>query len=107
MTYRVRWTQAAEDDLTAIVDYIASDSPDTALEIFMRIRTMAEELVDVPERGRIMPELQNHGIFQYRELLPTPWRVLYRIEEKNVFVLSVIDGRRDLEHLLLERVSRV
>ncbi len=107
MTCRVRWTKTAEDDLAAIVDYIANDSPEAALVIFTRIRTLAEELVDFPERGRVVPELQKQGIFQYRELLPKPWRIMYRIEEENVFVLSVIDGRRDLEYLLLERVSRV
>jgi plasmid stabilization system protein ParE len=104
--YHVRWTETAENDLTGIIDYIARDSPITALEIFTQIRTLAEELVDYPERGRIVPELRKHGIFQYRELLPTPWRVMYRIEENNVYVTAVIDGRRDLETILLERLSR-
>lgn len=105
-TFRVRWTDITEDDLTAIIDYIAIENVESALTVFHRLRDVANELYEFPERGRIVPELQIHGIFHYRELLPTPWRVIYRIEEKTVFVAAVIDGRRDLEHILLERLSR-
>lgn len=107
MMYHVRWTETAEDDLSSIVDYIAGENPDDALEVFLNITALAEDLAAHPERGRIVPELRKHGVFQYRELLPTPWRVMYRIEEMTVFVTAVIDGRRDLEQLLLERVGRM
>ena len=46
------------------------------------------------------------GIIQYRELIKAPWRVIYRIDGNTVYVTSVFDGRRNLEDLLLERVSR-
>lgn len=105
--YRIRWTEIAEEDLAAIVEYIATDSPDAASAVFDRIRSLADELVSFPERGRIVPELYKYGISQYRELLPSPWRLIYRIEEGVVFVMAVIDGRRDLEDLLLERIGRI
>ena len=104
--YSVKWTQIAEDDLVAIVDYIAADNPDAALSIFDRIRTLAKELVSFPERGRVVPELQRFGISQYRELLPAPWRLIFRIGDGEVFVVAVFDGRRDLEDILLERIIR-
>ena len=50
-------------------------------------------------------ELQDQGILQYRELVISPWRVLYRISEKNVFVLSVLDSRRNIQDILLKRLT--
>lgn len=105
--YRVRWTEIAEEDLVAIVEYIASNNPDNALAVFDRIRSLADELVSFPERGRIVSELYKYGISQYRELLPSPWRLIYRIGEDVVFVMAVIDGRRDIEDILLERIGRI
>lgn len=104
---RVTWTGIAEEDLTAIVEYLAQDNPDAALTVFDRIRSAAEELVTFPERGRIVPELYKYGISQYRELLPTPWRIIYRAGEDVAIIMAVIDGRRDQEDILLERIGRV
>ena len=42
--------------------------------------------------------------YQYRELIEPPWRIVYRIESESVLVLGVLDGRRDLKSLLLERL---
>jgi hypothetical protein len=39
----------------------------------------------------------------YRELIELPWRIIYKIEEDKVFVLAVIDGRRNMEDILLDR----
>ena len=102
--YSVLWTKTAEQDLGNIIDYIAQDSPDRALEILHMIRTSASALTSMPERGRIVPELKVHGISTYRELVISPWRMIYRTEGKNVIILTVIDGRRNLEDILLDRL---
>jgi addiction module RelE/StbE family toxin len=102
--YSVLWTKTAARDLENIIDYIARDSRDRAIEILQAIRTAASALTSMPERGRIVPELQVHGISTYRELVIPPWRLIYRTEGKNVISLSVIDGRRNLEDILLERL---
>jgi toxin ParE1/3/4 len=102
--YSVLWTKTAEQDL---VNYIARDSADRALEILQAIRTAASALTSMPERGRIVPELKAHGIATYRELVISPWRLIYRTEGKNVIILTVIDGRRNLEDILLDRLQRL
>ena len=102
--YSVLWTKTAEQDLGNILDYIAQDSPDRALEILHMIRTSASALTSMPERGRIVPELKVHGISTYRELVISPWRMIYRTEGKSVIILTVIDGRRNLEDILLDRL---
>jgi toxin ParE1/3/4 len=42
----------------------------------------------------------------WRELVVRPYRIVYRIRKDIVMVGAVIDGRRDLEDLLLERLTR-
>ncbi|MGB4548453.1 MAG: type II toxin-antitoxin system RelE/ParE family toxin [Syntrophales bacterium] len=102
--YSILWTKTAEQDMSRIIDYIGRDSLDRALEIFHAIQTSATALNSLPERGRIVPELKVHGISTYRELVISPWRLIYRIEGKRVFILTIIDGRRNLEDILLERL---
>ena len=103
--YDVIWSNIAENDLKNIVDYIADDSPPNALKIIKRIKQKASSLYIFPERGRIVPELRDQGILQYRELVISPWRILYRISEKSVLVFSVLDSRRNIEDILLTRLT--
>ncbi len=104
--YEVIWSEPAESDLREIIGYIADDNPLNARRILKKIKRTASALDLSPERGRIVPELKKYGILQYRELILKPWRILYRISENKVFVLSVIDGRRNIEDILLNRMIR-
>jgi len=104
--YDVRWSDTAENDLISIVEYIAADSPSKPSEIFETIGKKASNLYTFPERGRVVPELRDQGITQYRELIIAPWRIIYRISEKRVYVLSVLDSRRNVEDILLQRLIR-
>ena len=103
--YQVIWSKIAENDLKNIIEYIADDIPPNALKIFKSVKQKASSLNTFPERGRIVPELHDQGILQYRELVISPWRILYRITEMNVFVLSVMDSRRNIEDILLKRLT--
>jgi plasmid stabilization system protein ParE len=102
--YDVRWAETSEEDLKGIVEYIAGDSPSRAYEVFKEIKQRAASLYTLPDRGRIAPELQDQGITQYRELIVPPWRIIYRISETSVYVLSVLDSRRNVEDILLKRL---
>ena len=101
--YKVEWASVAEDDFRRIIDYTAIDSPGNALQMLERIRQKVSALYTLPERGRIVPELQRHGISIYRELIVGPWRIIYRISDKPVYILSVIDSRQNVEDILLNR----
>jgi len=105
-TYKVHWAGIAEEDLANIILYIARDSPTKARSVFERIKEKASSLTKFPERGRIVPELQDQGLFLYRELILTPWRIIYRVEVKKVYVLSVIDSRQNVEDILLKRLTK-
>ncbi len=102
--YKIEWAEVAEEDLEGIVEYIAEDSPANALKILKKIKQKASSLYTLPERGRIVPELQDQGILIYRELIISPWRIIYRISEIKVYVLSVLDARQNVEDILLKRL---
>ena len=101
--YKVVWANVAESDVKDIIESISIDNPQNALKILKKIKQKASELYTLPERGRIVPELQNQGILQYRELVIPPWRLIYRVAERKVFVLSLLDSRRNVEDILFKR----
>ena len=100
----ILWAGVAENDLKEIIEYIAIDSPADALRIFKKIKQKASSLYTLPERGRIVPELQEQGILLYREWVIPPWRIVYRISEMRGYVLSVLDARQNVEDILLKRL---
>jgi len=101
--FTVSWTETAFRDLENIIDYISPDNIDVALDKYNLIKKEALKLSSFPKRGRIVPELQAHNIITYREIIINPWRIIYRIDHNTVYVLSVFDGRRNFEDILLER----
>ncbi len=103
--YQIVWAEIAESDLKEIIEYISNDSSDKALPILDKLKQCASSLYAFPERGRVVPELQDQGIYIYRELIVPPWRIVYRISAKEIYVLSVLDSRRNVEDILLERLT--
>ena len=104
--YTVYWTKIAQDDLIEIIEYISLDNLNTAEEIFEKFKKQTIKLENFPERGRTVPELDFHNISNYRELIITPWRIVYRIEGQKVHILSMIDSRRNFEDIILKRLLR-
>jgi toxin ParE1/3/4 len=104
-TYKIHWANVAENDLIEIIEYISIDSPADALKILPKIKKMASSLHSLPERGRVVPELQDQGILIYREIVIQPWRIIYRIADNDVYVLTVVDARRNVEDILLKRLA--
>jgi len=104
--YQVQWASVAQIDLKQFIDYITLEIPGNALQILAKIKRKASDLYTLPDRGRIVPELKEQGINFYREIIVPPWRIIYRISDSNVFVLSVIDSRRNVEDILLNRFIR-
>lgn len=106
MNFSVFWTDTAQGDLFALVEHIYPDSPQNARAIFHTIRERAESLKRFPERGRVVPELADIGLFIYRELIIERWRLIYKINNDHVFVTALFDSRQNLEDILFQRLIR-
>lgn len=102
--FKVIWAVSAVQDLESIIAYIAKDSPANARKILSKIKKSVSDLYHSPHRGRFVPELQSQGILLYRELVIAPWKVMYRVSENTVLVLSVFDSRQNIEDVLLNKL---
>lgn len=100
------WSDAARDDLRAIVFHIAHDSPGNARDVAGRLQRRADALAALPARGRIVPELRRMGERRFREVTEGSWRILYLVEGSCVGVVAVVDGRRDVQAWLNEQAAR-
>lgn len=102
--YAVVWTEVAARDLERLASYLIEETPLRAEEIVDRIISRAESLESMPRRGRTPPELRGVGDRAWREVQEPPWRIIYRISGQTVEIHGVLDGRRSLEDILMERV---
>jgi toxin ParE1/3/4 len=105
--YNVLFENSAEDDLYDIYTYVAiNDSVERADKLFAVLRKSCYKLKTMPLRGRIPSELFEVGIVEFREVGFKPYRIFYSIENNNVFVHCILDGRRDIQTILQERYLR-
>jgi toxin ParE1/3/4 len=102
--YNVLIPTSVTNDLQEIVDYISEDNASIALAILDRLEKKINSLKVYPDRGRVVPELLVQNIIEYHELIESPWRIIYKIVESEVFILTVIDGRRNVQDILLRKL---
>ena len=105
--YRVRLANEAEQDLIDIYRYVAThDSVEAADYLLDELETLCSKLSSLPQRGHVPPELERVAVTAYREVHFKPYRVVYEIIGREVFVHCVLDGRRDMQSLLERRLLR-
>jgi toxin ParE1/3/4 len=105
MPFKVLLTTDAARDLDELYDYIAlHDAPRKADYVLEQIEKAFSNLSRFPERGAYPKELLAVGIREYREIFFKPYRIIYRVMDKNVYVLLIVDGRRDMQSLLQRRL---
>ena len=93
----VRWTPQAAEDLAAIRDFIARDSPRYATLVVERIVTAVDILEQFPLSGRIVPERSREDL---RELVRPPYRIVYRVLEDRLDIVMVFRSSREIPDVL-------
>jgi toxin ParE1/3/4 len=89
---KATWSEPAVADLVAIHDYIARDSPHYARRFVEKLIAAAEPLESFPQLGRIVSE----GDGRHREILIRAYRLIYRVEGEEIFIVTVVHGSRNL-----------
>jgi toxin ParE1/3/4 len=87
----IRWTPQAADDLQAIHDFIARDSPRYARAEVERIVAAVDQLEVFPQSGRVVPEHRREDV---RELIERPYRIVYRTRSEAVIILMIFRASR-------------
>ncbi len=105
--YDVIFDQDAEDDLFDIYAFVAlNDSVEKADRLFSALRRSCLAIRKLPLRGNILTELAEIGVVEFREHHYKPFRIIYSIESTTVSGHCVLDGRRDIQDILQERLLR-
>jgi len=90
---RIIWSPLAVDRASEIADYIAQDKPTAAEKWVNTVFSKVEQLKSSPEIGRIAPEINS---LQFRELIYGNYRIIYRIEKKQISILTIRHGKQIL-----------
>jgi plasmid stabilization system protein ParE len=85
------WTRRARQDLVAIGDYIARDNPVAAGRWVGSLILAVENAAANPLAGRIVPEIGREDL---REVLRGNYRIVYRVEDTTLQILTVFEGHR-------------
>jgi len=91
---RVVWTEHAYSQLDEAMAFIARDRPETAIAWLERILDKGASLAEFPDRGRVVPETSRQDV---RELVISPYRLVYRRDPDMVTITMVVHGRRRLD----------
>lgn len=83
---KIFWSPLAVERLENIFDFIAKEDSRAAYKIVERIFKKVESLSKYPQRGRKVPETNREEI---REVFESEYRIIYRIEQKKVSVLTI------------------
>ena len=93
---KIFWTPLATERLENIFEYISKDDITAAYKMIDKIFKKVESLSKFPERGRKVPEA-NRG--EIREVFENSYRIIYRVDQKRIYVLSI----RNFKQLLPEK----
>ncbi len=89
----VIWSPLAIERASEIAEYIAQDKPSAAEKWIDTVFSKVEMLKSAPEIGRVVPEIRNN---QFRELIYGNYRIIYRIEKKQISILTIRHGMQIL-----------
>lgn len=107
MKYTVKIDPLAQEDMKETFLYVAiNDSFEMANKLLDKIEETCHKLEKHPARGHIPEELRRTGIKRYLEIHYKPYRIIYEIKEEKIYIHSVLDGRRNIQEILSERILR-
>ena len=88
---RLRWTQAAVDDLERIANYLFENALEKAEQLTLQIYETPNVLLTYPHRGRVG---RKSGT---RELVMTslPYIIVYQIIDDTVNIIRVMHGAQN------------
>ena len=104
---KVYLSPEAEGDIIAIHEYIfENETLERADNLIDELEQQILSLQGLPKRGHFPPELKRLNIQNYQEIHHKNFRIIYEIKLKSIYIHAVLDMRRDLQDILIERFLR-
>lgn len=103
--YVINMSEGAAGDLDAIHAYAADqrslDDADILLDaLYGRVETLEQFAL----RGGLVPETAKTANLALRQILHLPYRLIYRVVDDTVTIIAIVDGRRDVQTFLRQRL---
>ena len=102
MNYKIIFSPLSLIDLEKIVTYYFELNKNTAKKYYRNIINSTKKLKSFPKIGRIVPECEDLYYDKYRELIYENYRIIYKIDLKEIKIVRILDGRMDIDFDLLE-----
>jgi toxin ParE1/3/4 len=100
--FKVKVTVSAQSDIRTIWDYISQNNPSNARAFINEVEERIYSLSHYPERNPIIPEGEMLQIDVYRHLIYKDYRIVYRVQNENIFILRIFHGSKLLDIASLE-----
>ena len=102
---RVVILNAAHADVNALRGYICKNFSRRVWEnTYSKLKTTIRNLVSFPYLGAIPDELARLHLSQYRQVLSGRNRIIYEVRQDVVYIHLIVDARRDMKEILLQRL---
>ena len=85
------WSKESLKQLIEIEQFISKDNPERAIKFIDKLVDRGDAIKDYPFKGRIVPEF---SINEIREVFEKSYRIVYRIFETKIEILTVFEGHK-------------
>jgi toxin ParE1/3/4 len=105
MKYKIAWSKDAGEEFSEIILwYKYNVGVNIARKTYVKISTQIKKLKDMPGIGKPVQILKNIGVNDYQQIVIEHWIIYYKIEGQEINIVSIIDGRRNLEEILYKKI---
>ncbi|MCL2127807.1 MAG: type II toxin-antitoxin system RelE/ParE family toxin [Treponema sp.] len=105
MKTEIIWSKDSGDELTEIISYIRYNTGKiTADKIYGKIIYEITKVSENAEGRGLSPLLKEFGINDIHQLNINPWIIYYRAGKNKMEIISIIDGKRNLEEILYSKM---
>lgn len=91
---KVFWTDTSVNQLSAIYNYVAQNSPQYAQRLIQRITKRSEQIAKFPFSGRIVPEFETQKM---REVIEGNYRIIYYIKSEQIDIIGVVHCKEQIK----------
>ena len=97
---KVKFTPSAREQFLSALAYTAAENPAAARRVRDRVEKGLTRLAKFPNSGRRIPEFPE---LAHRELVVTPYRIFYRVQNKVLWVVALWHGAQNPKRPSSER----
>ena len=88
---KIFWSPLSLDRVAEVAEFISQDKLEAARQWVLKIFKKVRILERFPASGHVIPETRRQDI---RELAYPPYRIIYRIQDDRISILTIRHGRQ-------------